>query len=763
MIKSIYLENWKTHLDSKIFFQKGSNIILGSIGSGKSSISDAICFALYGLFPSLNNRRLSLVENIMFKPNLKDFSKIILEFEINNINYSVHREIYLSSKPSIAKLYADNKLIAGPKQSDVNSKIFEILKIDYSFFSKIVYSEQNEIDYFLKIPPSKRKETFDDLFGISHFEDMKELIRKLNNFLKTEVDKLYLLYNQYSDQIKNYDILLITEKMKKYFDKIDFLEKNKDLILEENNILKDKLKFLIVLKKEYDFLKLKINVLKENISSYENKINSFNFSKNVFDVKNKINDLDKSLFNKKEQLLLEKNKNNSIFLKRKDLENKVSFYEKEISIFLKKISIEKDNLFKIDKDIFYFKDIVDSFEKKLLFLKEKKYNYLNEINILEKSILELKKGFSKCPVCDSKISSEQINSMIIEKDKSLVFLNDNLINIQKQIDEITNNLNLNLSYLKKIEQNEILLKNISSYEISLNNLKNNLDSSLKLLKDIPEIKDLSVFEKEIDSLISLKISFEDYLKDLNNFEKFKKDLENINLLFSKNCFDENEYISLNSKIMSQDLIFKENVKQINLYKDLLSSITKEKNIYDSLIFKQKQSFDQKYELELKLQDISHFLKSLENSQFQLRKVLIDNINSVLNIIWPKIYAYKDFISARLRSENDYILEVKTLKNDWIRVEGLLSGGERSCASLAIRIAISLVLTESLGLIILDEPTHNLDKESVLLLSKTLEKQLPNLVDQIFIITHDSELLNTLNANKIVIERNKEVDGVSIIK
>ncbi len=145
---------------------------------------------------------------------------------------------------------------------------------------------------------------------------------------------------------------------------------------------------------------------------------------------------------------------------------------------------------------------------------------------------------------------------------------------------------------------------------------------------------------------------------------------------------------------------------------------------------------------------------------QLRKVLIDNINQALSIIWPKVYPYKDYLSARLNADNDYILEVLTLKNNWIRVEGLLSGGERACASLSIRIAISLILTKKLGLLILDEPTHNLDEKSIEALSNVLEEELPDLVEQIFIVTHDNKLLETVNATKFIIERDKENDSAS---
>jgi exonuclease SbcC len=169
MIKSIYLENWKTHKDSNLEFFKGSNILLGSIGSGKSSVVDAISYGLFGNFPSLSNRKLSIAETIMFKPVKKEKANIILELEYNSNYYKIEREINFKNKANLAKIYENEKLIAGPKQSDVNKKVTDILNIDYNLFTKIVYSEQNELDYFLKIPPSKRKENFDELFGIIHF------------------------------------------------------------------------------------------------------------------------------------------------------------------------------------------------------------------------------------------------------------------------------------------------------------------------------------------------------------------------------------------------------------------------------------------------------------------------------------------------------------------------------------------------------------------------------------------------------------------
>ncbi|MDP6670560.1 MAG: AAA family ATPase, partial [archaeon] len=68
MIKQVEIRNWKTHLNSKFEFGKGTNVLVGSMGSGKTSVMDAICFALFGTFPALQQRRIGLQEILMRKP-----------------------------------------------------------------------------------------------------------------------------------------------------------------------------------------------------------------------------------------------------------------------------------------------------------------------------------------------------------------------------------------------------------------------------------------------------------------------------------------------------------------------------------------------------------------------------------------------------------------------------------------------------------------------------------------------------------------------
>ena len=159
--------------------------------------------------------------------------------------------------------------------------------------------------------------------------------------------------------------------------------------------------------------------------------------------------------------------------------------------------------------------------------------------------------------------------------------------------------------------------------------------------------------------------------------------------------------------------------------------------------------------------MNYFINSLLAAQHELRETLIATINEAMHDIWQKIYPYKDYVSAKMDvSEGTYELKAQERSRNWVRVEGILSGGERSAAAICIRIAFSLVLTRNLSWLILDEPTHNLDVQAVETLGKMMQTHLPMLVEQIFVITHDMEMKKAASASLYVLEREKDEDSAT---
>ncbi len=144
---------------------------------------------------------------------------------------------------------------------------------------------------------------------------------------------------------------------------------------------------------------------------------------------------------------------------------------------------------------------------------------------------------------------------------------------------------------------------------------------------------------------------------------------------------------------------------------------------------------------------------VKKTQEFVRSQLVEYINKALAMIWNALYPYPDYTAIRLvPTENDYRLEVLNVRGEWVDVS-VLSGGERSAAALALRIAVSAVLSGNARVLLLDEPTHNLD-ENVTTGLAALLRELPGkgIFDQIILITHKESLQQAATAKIYLLER-----------
>src|SRR3989338_6111907 len=95
MISSVHLSNWRSHDDSLLEFGKGTNLLIGSMGAGKSSVLDAISFALFGTFPALERRKLALEDLLRLNENN---AAVAVEFHWNNNKYKIERKLMHDKK-----------------------------------------------------------------------------------------------------------------------------------------------------------------------------------------------------------------------------------------------------------------------------------------------------------------------------------------------------------------------------------------------------------------------------------------------------------------------------------------------------------------------------------------------------------------------------------------------------------------------------------------------------------------------------------------
>jgi len=159
-----------------------------------------------------------------------------------------------------------------------------------------------------------------------------------------------------------------------------------------------------------------------------------------------------------------------------------------------------------------------------------------------------------------------------------------------------------------------------------------------------------------------------------------------------------------------------------------------------------------------IESLESFVSVLRVTQDQLRDEFLKTVNYIMNHIWSELYPYGDFSEIRILVEKDYVLQLKG-RRGWVNVD-LVSGGERSLASLALRVAFSLAFTPNLRWLILDEPTHNLDVNAIEHFGRVLRDRMENIIDQVFLITHEERLSDYITGSIYRLERDKEMDGVT---
>jgi len=159
-----------------------TTLIVGENGAGKSTILDAICFALFNkAFRSISKPQ--LINSINGKQ-----ARVEVEFSIGRRQYKVVRGI----KPAIFLIYVDGNLINQEADSRDFQKYLEehILKLNYKSFTQIVILGSASFTPFMQLPPSHRREIIEDLLDIRIFSTMNTLLKEKSSALKDQIKSI---------------------------------------------------------------------------------------------------------------------------------------------------------------------------------------------------------------------------------------------------------------------------------------------------------------------------------------------------------------------------------------------------------------------------------------------------------------------------------------------------------------------------------------------------------------------------------------------
>jgi len=168
IINSVRLKNFKSHGDTTIEFGRGINVILGENGAGKTSILEALGFALFKVYSGSMESLLRRGQKGL---------EVDVVFSIHGRTYKVVRKRLKNSTESSIFLVDGKEQLLQSGDSGVDREISEILGIDRHMFSNSVYVRQGDIAKLLLEKPSEKKKLIGRLLGIDSLEKVWEGMR----------------------------------------------------------------------------------------------------------------------------------------------------------------------------------------------------------------------------------------------------------------------------------------------------------------------------------------------------------------------------------------------------------------------------------------------------------------------------------------------------------------------------------------------------------------------------------------------------------
>ena len=171
-----------------------NTLIVGNNGAGKSTMLDALCFALFGKpFRKINK------PNLLNSINLSD-GLVEVEFSIGTKYYRVIRGI----KPNIFEIYCNDILFNQDAKAKDYQEYLEkvILKLNFKSFTQVVILGSASFVPFMQLSAADRRSIIEDLLDIQIFSSMNNLVKeKISNIKDATTSNKYEL-NLTSEKIK---------------------------------------------------------------------------------------------------------------------------------------------------------------------------------------------------------------------------------------------------------------------------------------------------------------------------------------------------------------------------------------------------------------------------------------------------------------------------------------------------------------------------------------------------------------------------------
>jgi len=212
-----------------------STLVVGQNGAGKSTMLDALSFALFGK-PHRNINKSQLINSVNNKNAVVE-----VEFVIGQSQFKIVRGI----KPNTFEIWKNGTMINQSSHAKEYQKILEqnILKLNHKSFHQVVVLGSSSFIPFMQLAAGHRREVIEDLLDINVFSKMNILLREKTNVLKDKIKDLSYNIDIQKNKIETQskyirDITALTEENKKEYElRIQESKNSIDALQAENSEL----------------------------------------------------------------------------------------------------------------------------------------------------------------------------------------------------------------------------------------------------------------------------------------------------------------------------------------------------------------------------------------------------------------------------------------------------------------------------------------------------------------------------------------------
>jgi exonuclease SbcC len=798
LLKQITLHNIRSYIDEKIIFPRGSLLLCGDIGSGKSTILLAIEFALFGV------KRGQLSGSSLLRNGKKD-GFVELEFILNKHHVVIKRtlkRIPNGIKQDSGFVMVDNVKTEGTAV-ELKSKIFELLGYPKELVSKskdlvfryTVYTPQEEMKHIIFTEKEERLDILRRVFNIDRYKRLRDnlqvvmrMIRENNKEYQGRIVSLPEKIQQRKDiliSIKKLieDAKVLVPKLKESKEKMEQLN---------NNVLafEEKGKRLIELKKQYELKQQSLRNLEEqninftkeykkletDLSNIKMKIEILKVEfGNIEELNIKISELEINIENS-EKDLNQKKENNTIITERvKSLKENIRQYSKETAsrrqaekqVLEKKQELK--NLMTVTKHKEDLEKNIERIEKII-----ERINSLiteKEVNIKNKQkISDDIKEIDKCPTCHQDVSENYKKQMHSESKNELETLNSELKELLTKKEEYGTRLEESKNNFKIMIEREKSIEKVKAEIAALEKSFSEFDLKKNLIKEY-EDKIKLLFEKVVTSEI-LQTLRQSILAKKNNLKTMREEQNKIkDKKFLQDSFREkqerlmelqqnlNSYGEKRKSLFGERTQIEEEIKSLG---DIDKNLEEKKKELEALkqqdtqleikkaeLIKERNTLlKQKEMLEKDINDMQSFKKKMSYLK-ELKDWLSDYFSNLTVVIekhiMQRVYnefneLFKEWFSLLL--ENDMIQvrldeEFTPIieQNGYETETNNLSGGEKTSLALSYRLALNKVINDCID---------NINTKDILILDEPTDGFSSEQLDKI------RDVLDQVNIPQVII-------------